>query len=323
MYLFTYGHLFTHIHQCLLPAWLCLLSTLHISASPPSFISHYRYLCSSFSSPVALLPHSFTTALFTLFKILPLSSPPPISCPFSLFFALTNSLFSIPSPFLSPLEPTSPLYPPYVFPVSLSSSVLRCSCCLCWQSGRRRRSETKLAALAPCIIHVPCSLCESRSLLAFHWDIGALWISTMCGAQGLLEELHRWDYQFLHFCTLLLMKALGGESLSHRSTFKCKMRWFPYTRSRCLLSVSTARLFTTKYSPNVFFSPNRGPARVSDISALMFIWKTCPLLLFAKLSACLAEFLSSPHQDSKAVLFAFRAGPARTVNCTGLYEILI
>lgn len=158
MYLFNH---WLYINVCSLPGFVCSLwqeNTAHISFFSHFFKSHCRYLCSFFSSPAALLPHSFTTALFTLFKILPLSSSPPISCPFSLFFALTNSLFSIPSPFLSPLEPTSPLYPPYVFPVSLSSSVLRSSCCPCWQSGRRRRSETKLAALAPCIIHVPCSL---------------------------------------------------------------------------------------------------------------------------------------------------------------------
>lgn len=161
------------------------------------YTSHCRYFCSFLSSPAALLPHFFTAALFTLFKILPLSSPPSISCPFSPFFALTNSLFSIPSPFLSPLEPLFPssfLQPPYVFLVSLSCSALHTSCCLCWQSGRRRQSEAELAALAPCIIHVPCSLCESRSLLAFQWhiDTQAPW-SCVCGAQGLMEGLQRRD----------------------------------------------------------------------------------------------------------------------------------
>lgn len=160
-----------YINVCCLPGFVCSLWQENTAQwFSHSFTSHCKYLCSSFSSPAAFLLRSFTTAFFTLFKILPLSSPLPISCPFSPFIALTNSLFSVPSPFLSLSEPTSPLYPPYVFPVSRSLS----SCCLCWQSGRRRRSETKLAALAPCIIHVPCSLCESRSLLVFHWDIRAL-----------------------------------------------------------------------------------------------------------------------------------------------------
>lgn len=36
-----------------------------------------------------------------------------------------------------------------------------------------------------------------------------------------------------------------------------------------------------------------------------------------------STFRSPPHQNSKAVLFAFRVRPVRTVNLTGWYEILI
>lgn len=127
-------------------AWLCFLlfgwEMLYL-------IRFFRYFCPFFFSPASLLSHCFATALFNLFIILPLSSP--LQYPVhSLFFSLTNSLLWIPSPFLSPLEPpplshpSSALQPPYIFLVSFSSSVLRCSCWLCWHSeaegGGRRPS---------------------------------------------------------------------------------------------------------------------------------------------------------------------------------------
>lgn len=93
---------------CLLSVEKCCIDQIFFSPLK-AFTSHCRHFCPFFSSPAALLSHCFATALFTLFKILPLSSPLTISCPFSLFFALTNSLlprFSAPqSPLLFPTLP--------------------------------------------------------------------------------------------------------------------------------------------------------------------------------------------------------------------------
>ena len=132
--------------------------------------------------------HSFAAALFTLFN-----PPYSISCPFSLFFALTNSLPCIPSPFLSPsvLPPLShpslnPATPHTRLSEPLSSSTLRL-----WQSGRRRRSEAKPATLATCIIHVPCSLCGSR--FSAGSSLGHMCLAKGLWKQGPTEELRRWE----------------------------------------------------------------------------------------------------------------------------------
>lgn len=137
----------------------------------------------------SLIPF-FAAALFTLFKILSLSSPqcsPSNILSFSLL-----PLFPVPSPLFSAPQttpPSSPFPSPPPHPCNSYTSffplcLLFCfsSCCKRWQSGRRRWSEAQLAALAPCIIHVPCSLCGSRSSAGFS-----------LGHMGLVKELCVWD----------------------------------------------------------------------------------------------------------------------------------
>ena len=156
-------------------------------------------------------------------------------------------------------------------------------------------------------------------LLAFHWDTWALWKSSVCGTPGLMEELHRWDHRFLDFCSLLSMKGARVYLTDQHSS--AKWGGFLSWDHECLFSVSpdsTARLFTAKC---VFLPETRGRLRFQPYLPLMLVWKTRPLWLLAKISVC--RFPSPPHQDSQAVLFAFRARPVWTVNWTGRYEILI
>lgn len=132
--------------------------------------SHCRHLCPFFSSPAALLSPCLASALFTLSKILPLPSPSTISCPYSFFFPLTNSLL----PFLSPLRapppplshPPSTLQPPYVSPVTLSSSVLRSSSL----PALAKWQKEAVGGLASCIshMHYSCAL-QSVWVLVFCW----------------------------------------------------------------------------------------------------------------------------------------------------------
>ena len=142
------------------------------------------YFSSLFSSPAALLSCFFYAALFTLLKILPLFSPLqyPVLSPFSLpqpiLFSESLPLFSAPSipPPISHLPSSSPLQPPNVSPACLSTlgSSLLVACVGKVAEG----GVWRLAALAQCIIHVPCSLCGSRSSAGFS-----------LGHMGLVKEL--------------------------------------------------------------------------------------------------------------------------------------
>jgi len=112
--------------------------------------------------------HFFASALFTLFKILPFFSPFNILS-FLSFLCLDQFSFLCSCPFSQPLY--SPHLSSAATPTRLcwafAPPVLHSSSCLCWQSGRRRRLEAELAALAPYIIHVPCSLYVSWSCAGF------------------------------------------------------------------------------------------------------------------------------------------------------------
>lgn len=102
------------------------------------------------------------------------------SMPRPILFSVSLPLFSAPQSPPHPHPRPRPLQKPYVFPVSLSSSVLRSSRCLCWQRGRRRRSE------ASCIsyMHYSCAL-QSVWVLVFCW----LLLVHMC----CVKDLCVWD----------------------------------------------------------------------------------------------------------------------------------
>lgn len=94
---------------------------------PPlnSFMSHCRHFCPLFSSPAALLPLCFATALFTLFKILPLPSPLCNILSFLPFLSPDQFSFPYPFPFSQPLSLRAPSsFPPFFDP----STPLRLSC---------------------------------------------------------------------------------------------------------------------------------------------------------------------------------------------------
>lgn len=318
-------------------AWPCLLCVggemLHRSDFFFFRTSHCRHLCPFFSSPAAFLSPCLASALFTLFKFLPLSSP-LYNILSSLFF-LCPDQFS--SPFSQPLRappplshPPSTLQPPYVSPVTLSSSVL-CSSSL---PALAKWQKEAVGGLASCISYMHYS-CALQSV----WVLVVCWLFT--GTHGPRERAlcagHRvWWRSCTDGTTNFLISALRLSlswrwkpqwvSLLHRSTFKYKRRQFS-KKQECLFCVShnsTGRLFTTKPSGSLFFSTDWRPAKISVKSPLMLLWETCPCLLLAKISVCLAAHFPRHHIGTERLFsLLFRARPVRTVNWTGWYEILI
>lgn len=111
-------------------------------------------------------------------KFSPFLAPPSNILSFLSFLCLvqfsSSSLF-----FLSPSAlPFSlclssfplPFHPHNVSPTRLAAPLLLLPVLAKWQ---KEAAESELAALATCIIHVPCSLCVGPGLLAFHWDTWA------------------------------------------------------------------------------------------------------------------------------------------------------
>lgn len=117
------------------------------------------YLCSlphCFRASFTLLQLYSHVALFTLFRILPLCFPQqyPVLSPFSFSWPV---LFSVSGPpvLAPPLNPAAPLY--IFFRLCFSSSVLRSSPARLGTVAGGGGRKAQLAALATCIIHVPCS----------------------------------------------------------------------------------------------------------------------------------------------------------------------
>lgn len=150
-------------------------------------MSHCRHFCPLFSSPAALLPLCSATALFTLFKILPLPSPLCNILSFLPFLSPDQFSSPYPFPFSQPLSLRAPSsFPPFFDPSNPPMSFL----CVCLSplhvacvgkvaEGGGRRPE--LAALAACIIHVPCSLRGSRYSAGF--SLGHTGITPLCTGQ--------------------------------------------------------------------------------------------------------------------------------------------
>lgn len=126
----------------------------------PLFFFLVSLFQSFFYPPAALLSRCFTVALFTLFKILPLCFPQqyPVLSPFSycwpVLFSVSRPPFLAPSPFPPLLNPAVPIH---LFLLCLSSSVLPSSPACLGTVAEGGGWKAQLAALATCIIHVPCS----------------------------------------------------------------------------------------------------------------------------------------------------------------------
>lgn len=176
-------------------------------------------------------PFSFPPDQFSSLHPFPFSQPP-----FFIFFLRAPSSFP---PFVNP-APAS-----YFFPLSSS-------CCLHWQSGRRRHSAggAELAALAACIIHVPCSLCVGLGiLLASHRDARP---SRLCvrDAEAPTEGTAHTGGDYF------LISARGGPSLLRRPAGSgVRNETVSLVQvQECLLSVSAnsaGRPFTIKSFPQV------------------------------------------------------------------------
>lgn len=160
-----------------------------------------------------------------------------------------------------------------------------------------------VGGLASCISHMHYS-CALQSV----WVLVFCWLFT--GTHGPRERAlcagHRaWWKSCTDGTTNSLISALSllDESTREWVYFTdqhSSAKWGGFLRQdqECLFSVSpnsTDRLFTTKCSPSLFLPADQRPAKISVKSALMLIWETCPRLLLARISGCLAARLPLHH----------------------------